>query len=139
MSPGPQPPEWLVPGAEVVTWSLSPRSGYGIKRGKVNRVAGSSFTLEDGREPRYKIATMNAMVGVDWSRVERRVAPVDSPEGVYWTTVGDVEDHLLRADSAIQTFQRERTRHSAVDLQSALALWIASSQYLDTLTEPRRP
>jgi hypothetical protein len=105
---------------------------------KVKSVAGFTFAVEDEREPRYKIDTMDAMVGEGWSRTSKRVAHVESVEGVYWVAVRDVEDYLSRADSATVTWQKERTRHAAADLQHALSLWIAGTDYLNTLTEPRR-
>lgn len=139
MRPRPQPPEWLVPGAEVVTWYPYACKGHSVKLTKVKSVAGLSFAVEDEREPRYKIDTMNAMVGEDWSRTEKRVAYADSVEGVYWIAVRDVADYEHRADSATVAWQKERTRHAAADLQHALALWIAGTEYLDTLgDEPRR-
>lgn len=138
MKPRPQPPEWLVPGAEVVTWYPHARRTHAPKVTKVKSVAGFTFAVEDEREPRYKIDTMDAMVGEGWSRTSKRVAHVESVEGVYWVAVRDVEDYLSRADSATVTWQKERTRHAAADLQHALSLWIAGTDYLNTLTEPRR-
>lgn len=138
MKPRPQVPEWLVPGAEVVTWYPFARKGHSVKLTKVKKVAVFTFLVEDDREPRYQIATLDAMVGTDWSRTKKCVAHADSVEGVYWIAVRDVEDYLSRADSATVTWQRERTRHAAADLQHALALWIGGTAYLNTLTEPRR-
>lgn len=48
----------------------------------------------------------------------------------------NVEARLSEVDSATVKWQRERTRHSAADLQHALALWIAANECLDILTEP---
>jgi hypothetical protein len=138
MRPKPQPPEWLIPGAEVVTWYPFASARHSVKLTKVKSVAGSTFAVEDEREPRYKIDTLDATVGEGWSRTSKWVAHADSVEGVYWIAVRDVEHYLSRADSATVTWQRERTRHAAADLQHALALWIAGVEYLDTLTEPRR-
>lgn len=139
MKPRPQVPEWLVPGAEVVTWYPHARRSNSPKLTKVKSVAGFSFAVEAEHEPRYKIETMDAYVGEDWSRTIKHVAHAESVEGVYWIAVRDVEDYLSRADSATVKWQKERTLHAAADLQHALALWIAGTQYLHTLTEPRRP
>jgi hypothetical protein len=138
VKPRPQPPDWLVPGAEVVTWYPHARPSSSPKLTRVKSVAGFSFAVEDEREPRFKIDSMDAYEGEGWSRTTKRVAHAESVEGVYWIAVRDVEEYLHRADSATVTWQKERTRHAAADLQYALSLWIAGTDYLNTLTEPRR-
>lgn len=143
MNSRPQVPDWLVPGAEVVTWYPFARASHSVNLSKVKKVADFSFSLEDGREPRYKINTLDARVDdarVDggWSTTDKHVAHADSAEGVYWIAVRDEENYLSRADSAVVTWQRERTWLAAADLQHALGLWIAGSEYLANLTKPRR-
>lgn len=131
-------PEWLVPGAEVVTWYPYSQSGAGVKAGKVKSVAAQSFVLEDEREPRYKIKDMAASTGSGWDRTTKYVAQADSPEGVYWLADRDVNDCRQRADVATLAWQKERTVHTARELQHVLSLWIAGTEYLATLERPAR-
>ena len=58
-----QRPDWLKPGAEVVTWT----DDYGLRvlhvtRAKVAKVAQKSFTVE-GTSDRFDIRTMTAKGG----------------------------------------------------------------------------
>jgi hypothetical protein len=132
-------PDWLKPGAEVVTWYPFSRMTYGVKVDKVKTVAGQSFALEDEREPRYRIRDLEAQTGRGYDRTTKRVAHVDSPEGVYWLLERDVNDYRQRADSLTVTWQRERTLQGAADLTHALSLWMAASARLNAMERPKRP
>ena len=138
MTAGADRPNWLVSGAEVVTWYPYSRSGAGVKVGKVKSVAGQSFLLEDEREPRYKIKDMEARTGSGWGRTTKYVAHADSPEGVYYLADRDVSDYRHRVDVATLAWQKEYTVQTARELQHVLSLWIAATEYLATMERPKR-
>lgn len=72
-------PDWLVPGADVLLYTdARPGDPLDLKQAKVAKVATQSFTVDDKREPRFKLDTLCAVrPGGLISRV-RRVVPLDS-------------------------------------------------------------
>ena len=75
-------PDWLIPGAEVVLYSVSNfiQSPY-VVRTRIKRVAAQSFTVERDQEPRFRIKTMSAECGSSWSGYTRKVLRSNSTEG----------------------------------------------------------
>ena len=75
-------PDWLIPGAEVVLYSVGNinQSPHVVKT-RVKKVATQSFTVEREQEPRFRIKTMSAECGYSWSSYTRKVLRSNSTEG----------------------------------------------------------
>jgi len=113
-------PDWLKPGAEVVTWSDGRgRSGpQHVRTSRVLKVAVKTFTVE-GEDNRFSITTLSATGGDAWTP-GRWCRPLDDDEA---RTVLDTDRRkatVRRALAAVDTWEKTRTRKNRLAAIAAL-------------------
>lgn len=113
-------PDWLVPGAEVVLYSTGSDRLH-IRRDRVKKVAGQSFTVEGEHEPRFRISRMEASCGSDWSSYWRRVVPLDSDKARELLAMARRQRLISNVDSAYEDWRRDRGDEKLAMLRDAVS------------------
>lgn len=107
----PDRPEWLVPGAEVVAYTVG-GVGYNClpdaRRVTVARVATQSFTIA-GRTDRFKISTQERHTS-GWHGYIERVVSIDSEEAQRELAKVQKQCLELEARKACEVWSKDRSR-----------------------------
>ncbi len=114
----PTPPEWLVPGADVLCFS-SVRNHHPVIT-TVAKVATQSFTVTAEGEPRFRINRCQARTGSDWNASWRRVIPLDSDHARAILASHEGKSRENRARAAVDDWVRKRNRDTRLAAIAAL-------------------
>lgn len=115
-------PDWIKPGTKVLIYNPQSRDAASrhLTVALVAKVATQSFTVDNAREPRFKLKNQEARVGEGWGAFVRRVVPIDSEEAK--REIEDLRLHRQRykARAAVDEWQRKRTRETRLAAIEAL-------------------
>jgi hypothetical protein len=113
-------PDWLKPGAKVVTWSDGRgKSGpQHVRTSQVLKVATKTFTV-DGEDTRYDIRTLSAVSSDAWTP-GRWCRPLDADEARAVLDTARRKATVRRAVAAVDRWQETRTRKDRLAAIAAL-------------------
>lgn len=108
----PDVPDWIKPGTKVVLYSTggasTPRN---VRHSTIKRVTKTTFTVDNDREPRFRIDRCWVSQGGAWGST-RKVVPLDSETARVEIAGARRRNKVARADVAYNEWRKTRSAES---------------------------